>query len=332
MQSQRGFLQTRLFQKCYNLTISVESISNKASSSKAYLLDEWLTPEDIAYLKKVSFPVNQRVKGMMSGTHRARLRGGTTEFAEHRSYSPGDEVRKLDWRIVGRSDRLEIKLYDDPSTFETVFLLDASGSMSFADSTRSKYHFAQSIVAFLTKAILKERDPVGLLIAGDEAPGLLWPKSSSSQLNHILQTLHQTPAAGKTRVAESLRHLGKILRNPTRVIIVSDALLDLSTLEPELAFLTGRKHRFHLIQTLSPEEITFDYKAPSRFVSLESDESLEVNPREIMDSYRAAVENHIETLRKICLANRAGYEPLVTDQQVGLSLTKFIERQITIKK
>lgn len=311
---------------------SVESSANKASASKSYLLDEWLTPEDMAYLKKVSFPVNQRVRGMMSGTHRARLRGGTTEFAEHRSYSPGDEVRKIDWRIVGRSDRLEIKLYDDPSTLETVFLIDGSGSMSFMDSTRSKYHFAQAIVAFLTKAILKERDPVGLLIAGDEAPGLLWPRASSSQFNHILQTLHKTPASGATRIAESLRHLGKILRNPTRVIIVSDALLDLSSLASELAFLTGRRHRFHLIQTLAPEEITFDYKTPSRFVSLESNESLDVNPHEIVDSYRVAVENHINKLREICLSNRAGYEPLVTDQPVGLSLTKFIERQTSSRK
>ncbi len=311
---------------------SVEPQLNKASASQSYLLDEWLTSEDMTYLKKASFPVNQRVRGRMSGIHRARLRGGTTEFAEHRSYSPGDEVRKLDWRIVGRSDRLEIKLYDDPSTLETVFLIDASGSMSFAESSRSKYHFAQAIVAFLSKAVLQERDPVGLLIAGDDAPGLLWPKASSSQFHQILHTLAQTPASGETRIAESLRNLGKSLRNPTRVIIVSDALLDLDTLEPELAFLTGRRHRFHWLQTLAPEEITFDYKNPFRFVSLESNESLDVNPHEIVDAYRAAVEDHIEKLRKICLSNRAGYEPLVTDQPVGASLTKFIERQTTFMK
>ena len=114
---------------------SVEQRRRKGPAPQTNLLEEWLTPEDMAYLKKASFPVTQRVRGMQTGVHRARLRGGTTEFAEHRSYSPGDEVRRLDWRIVGRSDRLEIKLYDDPSTLETVFLVDASGSMSFAEST-----------------------------------------------------------------------------------------------------------------------------------------------------------------------------------------------------
>ena len=116
------------------------------------------------------------------------------------------------------------------------------------------------------------------------------------------------------------------------MIVVSDALLDLQTLEPELAFLTGRKHRFHLIQTLAPEEITFDYQNPFRFVSLESKEYLDANPQEMAEAYRAAVEDHVELLRKICLSNRAGYEPLVTDQPVGFALTKFIERQSRVKK
>ena len=301
------------------------------SSSASGLLEQWLTPEDLAYLKKASFPVTHRVRGMQTGLHRARLRGGTTEFAEHRSYTPGDELRRLDWRIVGRSDRLEIKLYDDPSTLETVFLVDASGSMSFAESTRSKFEYARAVVAFLSKVILKERDPVGILVAHQDSPGLLWPKASTAQLTGILQTLNNAEATGETRVAEQLRNLGKHLRNPTRVIIVSDALLDLNALQPELAFLTGRRHRFHLIQTLAPEEITFDYRRPFRFTSLESREFLDANPLEMAEAYREAVEDHIERLRKICLSYRAGYEPLVTDQPVGLSLTKFIERQSTRK-
>jgi uncharacterized protein (DUF58 family) len=283
------------------------------------------------YLDRVSFTTSQRIKGLQTGTHKARLRGGTTEFTEHRPYSVGDEVRRLDWRIVGRSDRLEIKLYDDPSILETVILMDGSGSMGFTDSVRSKFDFGCSIVAFLSKVILKERDPLGLLLAKDGAPGMLRPVASIAQLDEILQILLSTRSGGPTRIAEQLRFLTKNLRHPTRVIIVSDAFFDLESFESEIALLTGRRHRFHLLQTLAPEEISFNYRQPLRFKSLEANEHLDVNPMDLMESYLASMERHIAALRRICQRYRAGYEPLVTDQSVGRSMVDFIARNSDYK-
>ena len=260
-------------------------------------LSNFLTAEDLQYLHQVSFVNRRRVRGRQTGLHHSRLRGGTTEFAEHRAYTPGDEVRRLDWRVVGRSDKLEIKLYDDPSMLDTVLLLDTSGSMKFADSTRSKFDYARSVIAWISKLVLGQRDPVGLLIAGDRAPQFLWPKTSTSHLVQILETLRSSQPSGRTQVAEQLRFLYKTLRHPARIMIVSDAFCDLNALQSEIKRLTGRRHRFDLLQTVAPEEVGFDYGQPLRFTNLEGSDFVDANPLDITESYLNAIQHHVESLR-----------------------------------
>ena len=296
-------------------------------TSVAGLLEYFLTDEDIRYLNQASFPVSHRFRASRTGAHKARLRGGTTEFADHRPYSPGDEVRRLDWRIVGRSERLEVKLYEDPSTLDNVILLDGSGSMKFADSTRTKFSYACSVAAFLAKLLLAQRDPVGLSIALGSDPAFLPAKSSSLHLAQMLGTMKHIEPHGKTYMTAQIRHLAKSMRNPTRVMILSDCFLDLKALESVLKLLVSRGHRFHLLHTVAPEEVSLGYRQPLRFTSLEDNLRIDANPQDIVHAYLAAMRKHVDGLRKICQHYGAGYEPLVTNRPVGRSLVDFIRRQ-----
>lgn len=300
---------------------------SEQGTSVAGLLEHFLTEEDIRYLNQASFPAAHRIRASRTGAHKARLRGGTTEFADHRPYSPGDEVRRLDWRIVGRSERLEVKLYEDPSTLDNVFLLDGSGSMKFADSTRTKFSYGCSVAAFLAKLLLGQRDPVGLAIAIENGPAFLPPKSSTMQLAQMLRTMKHIEPQGKTYLTEQIRHLAKTMRNPTRVMIISDCFLDLKSLESELKLLVGRGHRFHVLHTVAPEEVSLSYRQPLRFTSLEGSLRIDANPQEIVQGYLAAMRKHVEGLRRICLHYGAGYEPLVTNRPLGRALVDFVRRQ-----
>jgi uncharacterized protein (DUF58 family) len=327
--------------------------SGVAAGQLAGLLEHFLTADDLLQLKRAQLLSHRRIRATRTGGHKARLRNGTTEFSEHRAYSPGDEVKRLDWRILGRSDKLEIKLYEDPSAMDNVLLVDASGSMEFADSTRSKFSHACSVTAFMAKLLLSQRDPVGLMMAkgpavrlpskkgrdsqvetpGDNIhSGFLPPKPGNAQLSQILTTLHRTRASGPTGLAGKIRHLARHLRNQTRVLIVSDALVELPPLEAELGRLADRGHRFVLLQTLAPEELGLRYNQPFKFTSLEDHEMIRANPSDIRESYLDALRRHIDGLRKICLHYRAGYEPLVTDRPVGRSLIEFIRRQSERKR
>ena len=304
----------------------------KTSVPIAGRLEDFLTEEDIRHVNQATFPAVHRIRASRTGMHRARLRGGTTEFAEHRPYSPGDEVRRLDWRILGRSDRLEIKVYEDPSTLENVMLLDGSGSMAFSDSTRSKFAYGCSVAVFLTKVLLTQRDPVGLMVASEEGPVFQPPKSNTQHLSQILTTLRHAKAASGNKLTEQIRHLSKSMRNPTRVMIISDAFMDLTGLEDELRMLVARGHRFHLLHTVAPEEVSLKYRQPMKFMSMEGAGRVDANPQEIREGYLNALRKHVESLRRICMHYQAGYEPLVTDRPVGKSLMDFIRRQSERKR
>jgi uncharacterized protein (DUF58 family) len=310
----------------------VSNSLSKPSTPDAGRLEDFLTEDDIRYLNRAAFPAVHRIRASRTGMHRARLKGGTTEFAEHRAYSPGDEVRRLDWRILGRSERLEIKVYEDPSTLDNVLLLDGSGSMGFSDSTRSKFAYGCAVAAFLSKVLLAQRDPVGLMIAAEDGPAFLPPKSSTQHLSQVLTTLRHAEPKMENRLTEQIRHLAKNMRNPTRVMIISDAIVDLTGLEAELRMLVARGHRFHLLHTLAPEEVNLKYRQPMKFLSLEGSAHLDANPQEIREGYIAALSRHVESLRKFCLHYQAGYEPMVTDRPVGKSLMDFIRRQSERKR
>ena len=167
---------------------------------------------------------------------------------------------------------------------------------------------------------------------GAHDTAFLPPKPGNAQLSQILVTLRGTRAAGSTGLTEKIRHLARHLRNQTRVMIVSDALVELTPLEKELGRLTDRGHRFVLLQTLAPEELGLRYNQPFRFTSLEDGEEIRANPADIRESYLDALRRHIEGLRKICLHYGASYEPLVTDRPVGRTLIDFIRRQSERKR
>jgi len=269
----------------------MESIQNplpKSAVPLAGLLEYFLTEEDLRYLKKVTFSAVHRIKASRTGMHRARLRGGTAEFSEHRAYAPGDEVRRLDWRILGRSERLEIKVYEDPSTLDNVLLLDGSGSMGFSDSTHSKFFYGCSIATFLAKVLLAQRDPVGLMIASEDGPAFLPPKSSTQHFAQILTTLRDAEVQKLNRLNEQIRHLAKSLRNPSRVMIISDAIVDLPAFEEELGMLVSRGHRFHLLHTLAPEEVSLNYEQPLEFSSDLGQCESTGNPGRLFGGFKAA--------------------------------------------
>jgi len=311
---------------------SAQNLPKQSAVPLAELLEYFLSEEDLRYLNRVSFPAVHRIKASRTGMHRARLRGGTAEFAEHRAYAPGDEVRRLDWRILGRSERLEIKVYEDPSTLDNVLLLDGSASMGFAGATQSKFLYGCSVATFLAKVLLAQRDPVGMMIAAQDAPAFLPPKSSTQHFAQILTTLRNASFQMGDRLNEQIRHLAKTLRNPSRVMIITDAIVDLPAFEEELGMLVSRGHRFHLLHTLAPEEVNFSYEQPLKFQSMECSSRVSANPQEIREGYLVALKRHVEALRRICLNCQAGYEPLVTDRPVGQALSEFIRRQSERKR
>jgi uncharacterized protein (DUF58 family) len=291
-------------------------------------IQKLVTVEELAAIQNLELVANRVVEGLLTGTHRSKMKGGSSEFAEHRAYSAGDEVRRLDWRVVAKSDRYYIKQYHEESSLGVVLVLDASGSMAYGDSTRSKFLHARAAAACLGRLVLGQRDPVGLAVAQRKASTFLPPRSSAAHLQELLESLIDLEAKGRNDLLSSLDWLIRNLRRRSQLVLLTDGFVEIEILERLLLGLSSRGHQLLLLHVLAPEELTFSFRDHSRFQSLESAESIDVDPILFADTYLSRMQAFVNRLRNACVRAGGDYEPLRTDQPLGTVLGDYLRRRM----
>jgi uncharacterized protein (DUF58 family) len=287
-----------------------------------------VTVEELAALQNLELVAARVVEGILTGTHRSKMKGGSSEFAEHRAYSAGDEVRRLDWRVVAKSDRYYIKQYHEESSLGVVLVLDASGSMAYGDSTRSKFLHARAAAACLSRLVLGQRDPVGLAVAQRKASTFLPARSSAGHLLGLLDSLLKTEAKGRNDLLSTLDWLIRNLRRRSQFVLLTDGFVELDILEKLLLALAARGHQLLLLHVLAPEELTFSFKENSRFQCLETLDEIDVDPIVFADTYLSRLQAFVDRLRRICLRAGGDYEPMRTDQPLGTVLGDYLRRRM----
>lgn len=287
-----------------------------------------VTVEELAALQNLELVAARVVEGILTGTHRSKMKGGSSEFAEHRAYSAGDEVRRLDWRVVAKSDRYYIKQYHEESSLGVVLVLDASGSMAYGDSTRSKFLHARAAAACLSRLVLGQRDPVGLAVAQRKASTFLPARSSAGHLLGLLESLLKTEAKGRNDLLSTLDWLIRNLRRRSQFVLLTDGFVELDILEKLLLALAARGHQLLLLHVLAPEELTFSFKENSRFQCLETLDEIDVDPIVFADTYLSRLQAFVDRLRRICLRAGGDYEPMRTDQPLGTVLGDYLRRRM----
>jgi uncharacterized protein (DUF58 family) len=291
-------------------------------------IQKLVTVEELAALQHLELVANRVVEGLLTGNHRSKMKGGSSEFAEHRAYSAGDEVRRLDWRVVAKSDRYYIKQFHEESSLGVVLVLDASGSMAYEDSTRSKFLHARAAAACLSRLVLGQRDPVGLAVAQHRASTFLPARSSAGHLLELLESLINLEAKGRNDLLSSLDWLIRNLRRRTQLVLLTDGFVEIEILERLLLGLSARGHQLLLFHVLAPEELTFSFQENSRFQSLESPETVDLDPILFADTYLSRMQAFVNRLRNACVRAGGDYEPLRTDQSLGAVLGDYLRRRM----
>jgi len=271
------------------------------------------------------------VEGFLTGVHRSPFKGFSIEFAEHRQYTPGDEIRHIDWRAYGKTDRYYIKEYEEETNLRAYLLVDASGSMAYKGKgvIYSKFEYAQYVAASLAFLMLHQLDAVGLITHDVKVRSLIPPKASPKHLLNVLRTLENTKPGGETSMAPLWHELaGHYLKQRGMVIILSDFFDDLDALTKALRHLKHRKHEVVLFHVLAADEIDFPFGKLTQFRNLEKPGDLE-----IVDARRLRQE-YLQNFRQFCeqLRQRAGnmhidYCLLRTDQPVELALGHYLSRR-----
>jgi uncharacterized protein (DUF58 family) len=271
------------------------------------------------------------VEGYLTGVHRSPYKGFSVEFAEHRQYEPGDEIRHIDWRAFGKTDKYFVKEYEEETNLKAYLLVDASGSMAFRGSKKalSKFEYAQHVAASLAYLMLHQMDAVGLITLDTKLRSLIPPKASPKHLLRVLTTLEDTQPGGETAMAPLWHELaGHHLRRRGMVIILSDFFDQVQSLVRALRHLRHRNHEVVLLQVLAPEELEFPYKRLTRFQSLEViDQKVLVDARRLREDYLRNFEQFRRELKEQAGKLQVDYHVMRTDDPVDRALGVYLSRR-----
>jgi len=284
----------------------------------------FLDPTVLARLAAVPLLARRPMVGTVSGRHASPHRGSSVEFAEYRKYVPGDDLRRLDWRAFGRSDRHYVKEYEADTNLRLCLVLDTSGSMEFSSGGVTKIEYARRICGALGYLASQQGDAVGITCVAGGIVRTLPPRRSPAHLRLVFDVLEEAQPAGPTRLPEVLHEIAETTRQRAVVAIVSDLFCDPEILATAFSHLRFRRHDVAAFHLLDPQELAFQFQRPTRFLDMEGGGAIFADPVDITDRYHKALEAYLDDLRRVVLESAVDYHRVVTDQPYEQVLARFL--------
>ncbi|GJL79202.1 MAG: hypothetical protein NPINA01_21910 [Nitrospinaceae bacterium] len=292
-------------------------------------------PEVLSKISALKMRALNLVEGLLSGQHRSRHKGSSVEFAEYKDYTPGDEIRHIDWRVVGKTDKYHIKQFEQSTNLKCTILLDCSGSMNYISPNQtglSKMDYARTLVASLACLLLKQFDAVGLALFNDQVTQHIPPRSKTSHLQHILHGLSSVEPGGVTRIDKVVGKLVERLQSRGMLILVSDLLAKEDDIHKDLKLLVSRGLEVVLFHVLHPDEVSLPFEGDIVFESLEDDPNIGLDPQDVREEYQRAIQNQIESYRSLCLGLRVDYVFLETSTPLEQALSYYLLKRQSLSK
>ena len=267
------------------------------------------------------------MEGTVSGLHKSPHRGSSVEFAEYRQYVHGDDLRRLDWRVLARTDRYYLKEFEAETNLRAYFALDLSGSMRFGSGEANKLAYAQKMLATLAWLVIRQGDAAGLLAIGSDTVLDLPPRRNPAHLQLLLESLENLKSGGQTGLPSGLHELADRIRRRALVIVFSDCFCDVESLMASLRHLSYQRHDVVMFHLLDPQELQFNFNRPLRFIDLEGQASQVAEPSVIRDEYLRRINQFLETLQKGCREFGIDYRRVqLTDKYETVLADFLIER------
>ena len=288
---------------------------------------KYLKPELVATISSMSLRARLIVEGYIIGNHRSPYHGFSVEFAEHKSYDYGDEVRNIDWRLYGKTDRLYIKRYEEETNLQTHIILDNSKSMSYSSTSISKIDYANTLTASLAYLMINQQDAVGLIQFSDKINTFLPPKSKKSHLNTLLGQLSQNVKGEDTFIEPVLHEMADRINKRGLVILISDLLDDPEKIMKGLKHFRHRKQEVIVFHVLDRQELEFNFNERTKFIDVETGEEISTEPWHIKKIYKELVIETQNLFKKYCREQLIDYVPIYTDQNLDKGLTKYLNKR-----
>jgi len=293
--------------------------------------NKFLDPKVLNKITRLDLKARHIVEGFMGGMHKSPYHGFSVEFAEHREYAPGDDLKHLDWKVFGRTDRLFIKEYELETNLRSHILLDTSESMEYGSKETTKLELACHIAASMAYLVLRQQDSVGMVCFDKEVKTFIPTSSSMGHLRPILGTLASSTAQNKTDLGIVLNTLAERIQRRGLIILISDLFDKPETVLKSLQHFSHKRHDVIVFHVLDEYELTFPFERMTLFEGLEEYPKQLVDPRSLRKAYLEEVNKFCEEMRKGCVKQMIDYVRISTDQDLDVELTKYLAGRLSIR-
>jgi uncharacterized protein (DUF58 family) len=288
-----------------------------------------LDPREASRLAGLELLTEGIVEGFLTGLHRSPRRGFSVEFAEHRTYQPGDELRYIDWKLLGRKDRLYVKQYEEETNLRAMMVVDVSRSMAWSgapDRVLTKLGYVQRLAAALGLLLVRQRDATGLIAFDETVRAVVPARARTAHWHQLMSTLGGlTPGLG-TAAEPALRRVVDLLRRRGLVVFISDLLLDRELALRALKFLRHRGHQVMVVHVMDPAELVLSGPAEARFEDPETGVGVTLRPKDWAEAYGETVAGVVSAWRRACRSSGIQYHHVTTDTPFGLALRRVVAR------
>jgi len=283
-----------------------------------------IDPKTLMSIRNLELRARTVVEGFWAGLHRSPYHGFSVEFTEYRQYTPGDDLRYLDWRVLARSDRYFLKRFEDETNLRCHLITDQSRSMTYGSLGYTKAEYASTLAATLAYFLHLQGDAVGLLTFDEQVRDYLPPRHRTSHLRQLMIALEKTAVGRVTDLVAPLQRVAEIVRKRGLIVLLSDFLAPIERLENSLIQLAAGGHELVVFQILDPAEVSFEFKEPTMFEDSETDRSMMIDPVAARANYLRNLNAHCEAVRDTCQRLGSSYSRLVTSQPLELALFDFL--------
>lgn len=291
----------------------------------------FLHPQTIARISRLDLRAQHVVEGFISGMHRSPFFGHSVEFAQHREYVSGDDIRHVDWKVWSKTDRYYIKQFEEETNLRCNLVVDVSESMHYGRGAMNKYEYACTAAACLAHLLLRQQDSVGLTTFDEDVRQIVPSRSAQLHIDAIVKGLHVSKPRQKTDLEKVLKRVTEAVHGRGMIIIISDLLADREPFFRGLEMLSHRRHDILVFHILDDDELSFPFAGTTRFEGMEEQPQLVCDPRALRDGYIEALEEYLVEVRRGCSRRGIDYQLVRTGDYLDAILSKFLHHRMALK-
>lgn len=291
-----------------------------------------LRPEVIKRIGRLEIRARHIVEGLLSGMHRSPYFGQSVEFLQHRQYAPGDDLRRVDWKVWAKQDRLYVKQYEEDTNLRCCLLVDVSESMAYGSGPLTKCDYAITAAAALAYLLLRQQDAVGCAVFDESIRQAIPLRTSTGHLTTIVRALEPKEPQAKTRLYDVLTRVAETYPRRGMMILISDLLVDPDDVHRGLRLLRQLGHDVLVLHVLDDDELDFPFAHPARFEGLETADHVTCNPRALREGYLKALDQFLATIRHGCARDNVDYALIRTSMPLDAALTAFLKHRQRSRK